>query len=261
MITEQNKKKFDPGKWLGILLVVLFVSSILGLIILDYFQALKKDSFGREIGIILLQIISVGVIGTILSLLLAKFNQKQEQFLKEQQAFRMLHENKTQFKKDILHQLDKIYSDVKSIRRILRAKAFTIPYNQAIATDDARVDLKYYDEALEDINSIQLQLEIIMKEIATNEKIVPSQTIFKDYEKIQKSISDMEKYLGILVKEYEENRAKADGAPLSLPIKDLSNIKKMLGHTDHNSPFKTKFIMPYKEVTSSIRSELLSNLE
>lgn len=254
MTIKQNNKA-DPGTLIVIVLVSLVVASVIILIILQVFFTLVKDSFGREIGNTLLQIISVGVIGTFLSLLLAKYNHQKNELLRIQELNRISEENKNQFRKDILSQLNKIYSAVKSTRRMLRAKAFSTPYYKAIKTDDTRINLEIYDNALEDINAFQLQLEIILKEIETN------QNIFKNYNIIYNPISAMGKYLGKLVTEYEDNRAKVLGDPPSLIIKDLKNIKQMLDHADETNQFKTKFIEPYKDAISEVRKELLTETQ
>lgn len=251
MTTERNKVKSEPWKLMVIVLISLVTTSIIVLIILESFSTLNEGSFGIEIGKALLQIISVGVVGTILSSLLARYGYWREDTIRNNELKRISEENRNQFRKDILHQLNEIYSEMKNNRRMLRAKAFTMSYSVALETDDAKVALDIYDNVLEDINNLQLQLEILMKEIETN------QNTFTNWTKIKTDISRMEKYLGKLVKEYEENRTKMFADPTSLEIKDLDNLRKMLGHADDNNPFKTEFIIRYKEAISEVRKELL----
>lgn len=195
MQIKGSKPGTDFNKWIVVSLNLLFFASITGLFVLSRYFTLAANSFGREVGNIFLQIISVGVVGTILSLLLAKYNQNQQKLLKEQQdekeaeihrqkneredffnlqqkiqlesakeleLQRSAQENKNEFLKDILGQLNRIYSNTKSIRRMLRARAFTMPYHKAVTSDEAKIYLENYDNAMEEINTLQLQLEIIV---------------------------------------------------------------------------------------------------
>ncbi|HEX5151231.1 MAG TPA: hypothetical protein VFW07_07265 [Parafilimonas sp.] len=254
MKTKQNKPETNFNKWIIIVLVGLGVISIAGLIILDKRFTLDDKSFGREVGNMFLQIISVGVVGTILSLLLAKYNKQQEELLKRNELIRISNENTNQFKKEIIQQLNKIYSNTKSVRRMLRAKGFSIPYYDALEKEDAILRLKVYDNAVEQLNSFQLELEMILKELETNG------SSFSDANSISGFITQMERYLGNIVSEYEEKRTTGVDKN-SLEMKNLNEIKTLIEHTGEKSEFRLGFIEPYKKAVGAIRKELLDGVE
>ncbi len=251
------------GKSIVILLISLFIASIAGLLILKVFFTLGKDTFEREIGIALLQLITVGVIGTILSMLLASYNLKQEEvrnearekdqkFLRDQELTRIADENKNQYRKDILKKLNEIYTGTKGARRMLRAKGFKADYKKVIKTAGTTIDLKHYDDFLERINGFELGLDIFSKELDTNKNI------FSRYKCIDDNIEKMKEYLYGFVEEYENNRWRFTGEPPSVALDYLPVVSEMLAHADKDNLFKTRFITPYKTVFTAVRNELLN---
>lgn len=273
MEAKQNKSETDFNKWIVIVLALLFVVSIAGLFVIHKYFTLDDKSFGREVGNTFLEIISVGVIGTILSLLLAKYNQQQEKLQSQEQAAqeasireerntredsirkqelnRISDENRNQFIKNVLHELNEIYTGTKSARRMLRAKAFIVSYKEAIKNDNTIIDVKIYDHYLEKINNYQLELETILSEINTDA------TIFRNHIQIQSSINQMQEYLHSLVKEYEDHRFNASTDPGPLTIKPLDKIKELVNHAKENGALKVKFIYPYKKAIAAIRKDLI----
>lgn len=284
-----------PGKWSIIALACLFLLSVIALIVLASFFAFDEKSFGREIGKTLLQIISVGVIGTLLSFIVAWYKQNQDQLMKEQQSKkdaelleqknnrenqlleeknnreeslrlqqklqdqsaknlelqRIYQENRNQFMKNILHELNEIYRGTKSARRMLRAKSFKVSYETALKDNSVVIDTQIYDYYLDKINNYQLGLETISSEIDTETKL------FKNHEKIKNSIDQMEKYLHNLVAEYESNRFKAGSDSGVLTIESLKKVRELIDHAQEYGPLKKGFIYCYKDAVKLIRQELL----
>ena len=167
----------NPDKWLFYFLSTLLISSVFGILFIKSFFTLRSPSFWYEVAKTLLQIIPVSVIGTLVSILLSLFNSRRVELQKELDKLQTqkekgkehesaLDNTKNQIKKDILHQLNIIYSDTKKTRRMLRAKALSIPYDHALF-DNSNVYLIQYDRYMEEINDSQLKLEDLKKEIET----------------------------------------------------------------------------------------------
>ncbi|MEP7107402.1 MAG: ester cyclase [Ferruginibacter sp.] len=252
----------SPGKLIVYFLASLFIFSIIGIIVLANKSMLGKETFGREIGNTFLHLISASGVGAILTLLLAKYNHQHEKFkIDEQRAYtqsiqlqelnRISNENKNQFVKNILRDLNETYSGFKSARRMLRAKAFKVSYEDVIKNNSAIIDTKIYDHYLEKINDYQLRLETILSELDTNTNI------FKNYSQIKTSINQMQEYLHGLVQEYENYRFKANADSGSLTIEPFDKIKELVDHAKKNGPLKIKFIYPYKKAIAAVRKELL----
>ncbi|MEO8763600.1 MAG: hypothetical protein ABI416_04900, partial [Ginsengibacter sp.] len=132
----------------------------------------------------------------------------------------------------------------------LRARAFTTNYLEAFEKNDAAMNLEVYDNALEQINSFQLELEMIVKELESNGRS------FSDASSLRVNITKMENYLGEIVSEYEENRIKGFENN-SIAMQHLKEIKTLIEHTVDKSAFRLQFIEPYKVAVGAIRRELL----
>jgi uncharacterized small protein (DUF1192 family) len=258
-ILSDASKSIRP---LVLLLVSLVLLSIIALIALSHWDLLKEHTFGQEIGKGLLQVISVSVIGTTASLLLAEFNraqavrqkQKDHKREKEQEQIerqRRLNENKDQFRKEILHKANQSYADTKRARRLLRARGFSTPF-AGVWDGNTPILLEVYDKYMESINDAQLELEVIGKEIAFNKQAFSSPELVKGY------VEEMEGYLGLIVSEFEKHRADFSGTPASLPIAQLKEMRAMLGPAE-GSPFINIFATRYKDVINSIRTDLLTS--
>lgn len=250
-----------PIRRVVLFLVSLFLISVIVLIALASWDLLQEKAFGREIGKTLLQVIAVAVLGTTASLLLAEFNRHREALLREQdrkrverdkqiETQRRLNENKDQLRKEILRKANEIYANTKRARRLLRARAFHTPF-YGVWDKTAQIILESYDKYMEDINDSQLELEIIAKEVETNEQA------FSNYQEVIEYIRPMEKYLSRIVSEFERQRADFKGTPASLPIVQLKEMHAMLGPTP-NGPFATEFIENHRKLMASIRRDLTS---
>ncbi|MFT3750673.1 MAG: hypothetical protein QM768_20345 [Agriterribacter sp.] len=244
-----------PGRWAFIVLLSLFLASMLLLIVLGISSNLDEKSFGREIGKTLLQIIAISVIGVAVSWLLKEHQNKKEDASQIEERERKLSENRNQFMKNILHELNEIYRGTKSARRMLRARSFKVSYQTALEDNSAIIDTQIYDFYLEKINSYQLELETILSEIDTDTKL------FKNHEEIKTSINKMQEYLHNLIEEYEKNRFKANSDTTFLTMGSLGRIRELIDHAKDNKGkdglLKTTFIQHYKDAVKLIRQELL----
>jgi Mg2+ and Co2+ transporter CorA len=93
-----------------------------------------------------------------------------------------------EFHKDLLRRLHQSYSNFKRTKRLLRAEAFTLPY-YGTSNEEARVNLERYDQHLQVLNDIQLDLENMAKDAEAN------RTDFAHSQEIAAAIRPMEERL------------------------------------------------------------------
>jgi hypothetical protein len=269
-------KRFSPLSWIILFLVILVALSLGGLLVLQFGFTLEKDSFEREIGIVFLQIIAVGVIGSIFSLLLAQYTNQQaglqadkqrwEEDMRQQESDKRLREekardllrieikNKNDLKKDIIKRLSQIYHDVKGVRRMLRAKVLSVPYDEKIVST-ANVYLKPYAQYMETFNDLQLDLEGIKDEIKHSKVHM---TLFSNNDAIYEALKSMEHYLGEVFGEYETCKNKFNEKAYA-PYVDFIQLKDMLSSAREGSTtdFRLQFILAYKAVMNDMLGDLI----
>jgi len=262
--------KENPAKLIFIFLATVLIVSLIGIIVLAVFSDVTKESFGRSISDTFLDIISVGVLGTLFSLLLAEYNFKQQQIEKkretdqqtqqkqkedaalriekEKEKWLLAEKNRDQYRKDVLLSINKLYIKIKNARRMLRAKGFARSYYKS-EDDNNPLSLSVYDEAMDDINNSQLELEFIKEEIKTNG------SAFSDPANINTNLEAMEKYLGEFVSEYETHRASFSGEPPSLRIGALTEVKGFIAQAKVGD-FKKEFSEKCNEIRKLIRTDI-----
>jgi hypothetical protein len=133
--------------------------------------------------------------------------------------------------------LIRTFTDTKKSRRLLRAKAVISLQNDD--RDDFEVARDVYDEQMQIINEIQLELETIKQEVQT--AIDTSSSAFTDPHKLRRNINSIESYLRKVVTEYEEKLKKFQGNPPSLPLSGLEVLKDFIGLSPENR-FATKVL-------------------
>lgn len=243
--------KSSAGKVIFISLAIIFIVSLTALVILASNYDVSKDTFGRSITDTLLSIISVSVVGTLLSLLLEDYTRKQSEMEKQKEKRQLLENNRDQYRKEVLQNLNKLYANTKNARRMLRAKGFAVPYYKN-EDDNKLLSLAVYDLHMDAINDSQLELESIRQEITTNK------SCFSDDSLITGSLKAMDEYLGELVSEYEVNRPAFSGNPPTLRIGQLTEMKKFLSKTkkEDMEGFKKRFSENCNKVRKEIRNDI-----
>ncbi|AXY78211.1 hypothetical protein D3H65_31290 [Paraflavitalea soli] len=277
-------------KWIIVFLAIVIVVSIVGIIVLNAVYSLDANSFAKEIAIVLLQLIAVGVVGSVSSLLLAQYSagqaalqakkQQEEEELRLQreraravEAAREKEErlqaekaidlqridikNKNDLKKDIVKRLGQIYHDVKGVRRMLRAKVLSVPYDDKnIST--ANVYLKPYAQYMETFNDLQLDLEGIKDEIRYG---TIHMALFSSNEEIYKSLKLMEEYLSAVFNEYETCKSKFNEKAYA-PYTEFTRLQDLLSSAgkDSQTAFRKHFINEYKGTIARMLGDLV-NLE
>lgn len=258
-------------------LTVLSALSLAVFFLLRYNATLEKDSFTREVAIILLQIVAVGVVGAVFSLLLAQYTaelaglQAKEQQAEQQRreaekneriqaerkrdAQRIVLENKNVLKKNIIKRLGQIYHEVKGARRMLRAKVLSLPYNDKNVAI-ANIYLKPYAQYMEVINDLQLDLESITEEVKPG---ITHVSLFSNSEKLYIGLKSMEDYLRGVFKEYETCRDKFNDKAYA-PYIEFPQLMDLLSSAGEESRtgFRLEFINQYKTVMADMLRDLVS---
>lgn len=243
--------KDSPGKTIVIFLSVLFILSLTALIIIASNYDVSKDSFGRTITDALLTIISVSVIGTVISLLVADYNRKQSVVEKAKEERQMVKKNRDEYRKKVLDTINRYYAKAKNARRMLRAKGFSTPYYKN-ENDSCLLSSSVYDQAMDDINDCQLALESIKEEITTN------RSAFSNAALISYNLKEMEGYLGDLISEYEKYRPAFAGNPLAYQIGQLGKLKEFIAKANPKKQdgFKARFSTTCNEIRKEIRNDI-----
>ncbi len=154
-----------------------------------------------------------------------------------------------EFRRATLRDLSRAYSDVKGVRRIIRAKCEPLPGAQTNTANDC-VPIKVYDEHIATLNKTQLDLEILGREF----KIIKE--VFKETNKLRSYIENMEKYLGEIISEYETQVKNHRGA-VSIPLAALPRLGKFITKIkDRESNFR-EFSDSYRDALVIIQDERL----
>ncbi|WP_276484543.1 hypothetical protein [Paraflavitalea pollutisoli] len=277
-----------PFKRINYWLAAIVLGAVIGLVVLNAFFSLDKDSFGRDIGVALLQVVAVGVAGGVVSKLLeqyvtgrqrllselqqhqAQLLQKQEQEKAEQagreqqqrwqveqerDAQRIVVRNKNELKKDLIRRISHIYNEAKAARRMLRAKALSTAYNDRNVVN-ANLYIKPYAQYLEVLNDLQLELENIKEEVRFNKTSV---TFYTKEAAIYAGLQAMEDYLGEVIAEYENSRTKFLDKAYA-PYMDFDKLKDLLStaRVGSTTAFRTRFIEAYRQVIADLLEDLVN---
>lgn len=280
-------KGYSPLNRIVVFFVALIFLSLVGLLLLYGLLGLEKDSFGREVGVVLLQLTAAGVIGVIVTLLLKQYLawQQQLQAAREKQAEenrraqewdraeqwqqeraerqradqardlqRIVLENKNVIKKNIIKRLGQIYNDVKAARRTLRSKVLSLPYNDKNVSI-ANIYMKPYAQYMEVINDLQLDLESITEEVRSG---IAEVALFNNPDAIYNGLKAMENYLRSVFREYEASKDKFNDRAYAAYI-EFPQLADLLGSAREENPsgFRGEFLDQYKTVMADMLRELV----
>lgn len=236
---------------LRILFGVIAVLCVIALIVIRIrVPELQKDTFVFELVKSLMQIITVLILGQFVAVTIDNFKFKREKA-----------EIRSEFQKDILRRLIKSYTGIKKHRRLLRAKALEPPYSGGEFDPDTRVKFEAFDEQMQSINDIELEIENIRYEIKS------SPGLFTNSEELGNGIEkNMEKYLRDLITIYERKLGDFAGKP-NLPLDDMisgkeacPNLKDFLGSTGISGRLEY-FAKMSRKVMAQMRNDILGEEE
>jgi hypothetical protein len=229
----------------------IIVASIISIVLIlyRYWDQYKfKDNIAGEIIKSLLQIITVLVLGQVISFIIAKFNADRERA-----------EAITEFKKEILHRLTHTYIGVLKQRRLLRAKGLTKPYIGMIQ-ESTEVLFDSFDKQMQFINEVQGEIKAMRQEMKSSEDV------FSEYTSLNNYIKKMEEYLANLIDLYEQKLGAFGGKGSKKKIKELEIVEEgktkftltdFVEKAQKGNKFKDEFVDSYYAAAQLIRKDIL----
>lgn len=223
----------------------LFTVSLILYFLLKNNTDTELYKFGFDLAKLTAQMILIAFFGGIL---LQEYNRKRER-----------KEARNEFRKSILKELHRAYTDTKKSRRILRAKCF-------IKNSKKTLPLADYFEEMKNINDVQLRLEVLLIEIDIYREAFSETEIYADKNgKIEKlklwvRLKEMEEYLDSLIKEYEDVLSKHSNDNFVV-IEKATALDGFMVKKEETAPNKTPFQIGYsskfKQFLETIKSENL----
>src|SRR5262249_18814090 len=196
-----------------ILLLVLLLASAATLLAL-FFRDVKQGDLAFEVAKALLQLGVVGVAGAAVTLAMNATELDRQRLEYRDELLDMT-----------LRHVVTAYANVKKARRLLRARVGIGSGGPGLVRIDD------YDRYLELVNEAQLGLENLKGDVQTSARA------FSYAEVIGQSLTDMEGYLGRLVKEYEAKRQLVTQNPAGLPFTGLPRLSDFLAQATPNGRF------------------------
>lgn len=232
-------------------LFVIFSIGLFTVFVILYFLLLNDEDtklykFGFELAKLTAQMILIAFFGGIL---LQEYNRKRER-----------KEARNEFRKSILKDLHRAYTDTKKSRRVLRAKCTLKDSKKTLPLTD-------YFEEMKNINDVQLRLEVLLIEIEIyREAFSETETITdKNGNPLEKltlwvRIKEMEEYLDSLIKEYESILSEHSNENFVI-IEKATALEGFMIKKEETAPNKTPFQIGYsskfKQFLETIKSENL----
>lgn len=200
---------------LALVLVLVFLVSAFGVVLLAALGAVDLDTLWDDLAKTLLQLglVSAGVA------LLSWFSYEYQQEQRRQEA-------RQEWLRQLLARATVAYNDVKSARRLLRARAITPGEGgqEIVRLDD-------YDHQIDTIIKAQLQFETLADEVRDATAIPPTAAT-----PVRRLFRSLEESLQRLVREYQRERAQFSGEPATLRLDRLPHLDAFQKHlgTDHS---------------------------
>jgi hypothetical protein len=158
-------------------------------------------------------------------------------------------ENLDELRKDLLQRLHQAYSDCKRTKRLLRVEA-SKPSYYGTFNQEAKVNLEKYDEHLQALNDIQLDLEIMAKDADANHMA------FAHSKEIAAAIRGMEETLKPPIREYESKRGNLDWRNPP-KVSDLQELRDIMDHRGEGR-ILTNFTDYYREAVKYIQQDIIT---
>lgn len=175
-----------------IFLSLTTVVTVLGIIIYFLLKNENTRVLGTDVLKLSIQLILIVVFGGIL---IQEYNRRRER-----------KEALNEFRKTVFRELVRSYTDVKRIRRILRA-------NCVEGSDEKEKGIPYtiYEEQINKISDIEIRLETVIVELKTFD------AAFAENDELNDRLQEMEHYLNDLVVEYENISRSGSKSKYVLP--------------------------------------------
>ena len=149
--------------------------------------------------------------------------------------------------RDMHTELLDAFNQAKTVRRKCRAKLGT--RGQVDANQE--IDAEFYEEQMELLSDAQLTFEVYAKRASDR------WLWFWGNTKLGEALSQLEKYLNKIVKEYQDELSKFAGDPPVHRIGELKRFTEFIGPYDDASDFQTKFKHPIRDALQALSREIL----
>lgn len=239
------------------LLTIALASLLLGSValLLIFFREAEQGTLEFEVAKSLLQLGVVAVVGAVVSVLVFEYQRERQAIDKTTDLERQAAEKQRDIMRKALEYRESLlvsllsrtmdaYGRAKKSRRLLRGRAIVNRGEISV------VLAAQYDQCFELINSAQLDLENLARDVETSAKA------FSDPTALVKHLRAMEGYLGTLIGEYEQHRRFFTGEESSLPLSRLSLLEDFIRSAKESS-FMPTMVVPYHDVQKAIRGDLL----
>jgi len=126
---------------------------------------------------------------------------------------------------------------------------------QAVATSTEQeaeafvITRSVYQDALEEVNDIQLSLEIVAKDVETNANVL------RYAKEIFQGVRTMEEYINEMVDEWEHLHAKFEGDPPTARTSIVPKFNDLLG-AYKTSQFRPLFVHAYYQTIENVRASM-----
>ncbi|WP_157634186.1 hypothetical protein [Burkholderia ubonensis] len=166
----------------------------------------KQIAFGLQVEVfkVIATLVGTGLLGVFATFAINELNRQKER----RDAERAM-------RRTMLADLITDYNGVKAIRRSLRAEAIRPVYSNP----SAHVLKQRYLELLPKLNKAQLRLESVVRLIDGNKHAYPG------HDELLKRVSAAEKYLGALIKEWEDRSGLLLDAPGTNALADFPRLR------------------------------------
>jgi len=170
-------------------------------------NVIGKDTFQKTYGFLL-----VVVIGGALSLVYKEYERGRQEQIQD-----------LALRREFYDSLIVAYNDAKRIRRLIRARALTMPADDTAS--GPLVCFAAYDEYMQQLNDVQLSIELMLRQ-AQGDSV-----LYGAASDLEKNLTRMKTYLREVGREYELHLHDFTGEPPTLSLSKLELLKKFIGST------------------------------
>lgn len=240
MSTQKQKKvraqqsRF-PFKRIFILFIIALIVDLLIILLMHYlgktYGSVEFKNLGYDTIRLSIQLILLVLFG---GLIVQEYNRTREK-----------KDARNEFRRDVLKILSRSYSDIKGVRRIIRANC-SLPETGEKADC---INPVLYNEHMAIINSTELELEMLARELEITKEV------FAETSNLIHYIKKMGKYLSKVIDEYETELKKHNDKK-TIPLSALPKLGAMISKEDSEHGF-TYFSYRYHLALEIIQNERL----
>ncbi|WP_078312594.1 MULTISPECIES: hypothetical protein [unclassified Mycobacterium] len=221
------------------------LAAILGIAWIWHFGS-PKD-MDTEIAKSLLSVLTASVVTQAVAIVIYQYNESRKAQIEQDNESRKAEIEKDALRTLILDRINEAFVKVKGLRR--RARAHSVVVSDESVQAVFVITQTLYQDIMEELNNVQLQLELAHKDIETNANIL------HDDPGIFKGVRTMEEYLNNVVDEWENPPAKFQGDPPKVGAAALPKFYDLIGpYTD--SQFRSLFVKAYYKTIEEIRKSM-----